>query len=73
MNARKLKIREITLDQDYGTTNYHSDPENEIIQVSYNDGNYIDPGEHVLNIKYTGMFGYFLGFYKLDPSQSHGK
>ncbi|XP_045461583.1 endoplasmic reticulum aminopeptidase 2-like isoform X2 [Harmonia axyridis] len=43
------------------------------MQVFYVGGERIDPGEHILNIKYTGSFGFFLGFYKIASSDDHNQ
>ncbi|XP_044746606.1 glutamyl aminopeptidase-like [Coccinella septempunctata] len=73
LNLKKLLIDNITLDQAYGTTKFIVDHPNEIIQVFYEGKEQIDPGEHVLNIKFTGTFGPYVGFYKLETGDNKSR
>ncbi|KAL3286621.1 hypothetical protein HHI36_001120 [Cryptolaemus montrouzieri] len=73
LNSRNLFIDEITLDQAIGQTKHLLDPKKEFLHVSYTDEDYIDPGEHILNIKFRGSLKGSFGFYSLKIRNGRNK
>ncbi|KAK9884052.1 hypothetical protein WA026_004989 [Henosepilachna vigintioctopunctata] len=66
-----LNITEVTLDQAIRETKFHLDSELELLHVSYKDQRLVDPGEHLLNIKFRGNLQGYFGFYAIQEESNN--